>query len=149
TFEDWQVAGRNVTFTVKTLTLDGEPQAAKGTLKVYKLKSPETVQRPNLFGPKTPVTRRGRGGVPLPPAPAKPAPADPHTCDMGGPPAKGSPRGRASRVSGPIRPARRFRSNRRSMKAGAAGSRCASPTCARTGPTSSRGSWTCPGATRT
>lgn len=47
---EWQTAGEPVKFTVSTTTLDGEPQQAKGTLKVYALKQPEQVVRPELDG---------------------------------------------------------------------------------------------------
>jgi uncharacterized protein YfaS (alpha-2-macroglobulin family) len=63
---DWQTAGEPVKFTISTTTLDGEPQQAKGTLKVYALKQPDKVVRPDLDGgPRLPR--------PLP-AGAKPAP---------------------------------------------------------------------------
>ena len=45
----WQTAGKDVKVDVTTTTLDGEGQAAKGTLKVYRLKQPEKVQRPDML----------------------------------------------------------------------------------------------------
>lgn len=50
TLGEWQTAGEPVKFTISTTTLDGEPQQAKGTLKVYALKQPEKVVRPDLDG---------------------------------------------------------------------------------------------------
>jgi len=50
-----------VELNVRTTTLDGEPQAAEGTVRIYPLKAPATVQRPYMGevsqyrpGPKTP-----------------------------------------------------------------------------------------------
>ncbi|MBX9628622.1 MAG: hypothetical protein K2X82_32795, partial [Gemmataceae bacterium] len=66
TLGEWQTAGEPVKLTVSTTTLDGEPQQAKGTLKVYALKQPDTVVRPEIDGgPRFPR--------PVP-AGAKPAP---------------------------------------------------------------------------
>ena len=45
---EWQTADQDVKFAISTTTLDGEPQAAKGTLKVYALKQPEKVARPEI-----------------------------------------------------------------------------------------------------
>jgi uncharacterized protein YfaS (alpha-2-macroglobulin family) len=47
---DWQTAGKEVVVTPKTTTLDGEPQQAEGTIKVYRLKQPEKVHRAPLQG---------------------------------------------------------------------------------------------------
>lgn len=80
---DWQVTDQEVKIAIKTTTLDGEGQAAKGTLKVHKLKSPEAVMRPNLLGRPNPMPRRGRGGKILPPKPPAPDPANPVTWDIG------------------------------------------------------------------
>jgi 5-hydroxyisourate hydrolase-like protein (transthyretin family) len=44
----WQTVGKPVELIIETETLDGEPQAAKGTVKVYHLDAPATVQRPEL-----------------------------------------------------------------------------------------------------
>src|SRR5262249_30778097 len=52
TADDWQVADKPVEMTVRTTTLDGEGQAAKGTLKIYALKQPEKVQRASPSGPR-------------------------------------------------------------------------------------------------
>ena len=48
--EDWQVDDNPVALTLKTTTLDGEPQTAEGSLKIYKLKEPVKVERPSLGG---------------------------------------------------------------------------------------------------
>ena len=42
---DWQTEDRQVQITVRTKTLDGEPQVAEGQVKVYALKAPDRVQR--------------------------------------------------------------------------------------------------------
>jgi len=49
---EWQTLEKPVEVTVTTQTLDGEPQAAEGVLKVYRLKEPAQVQRPQLDGPR-------------------------------------------------------------------------------------------------
>lgn len=46
--DDWQTVDKPVELTVSTTTLDGEPQKAGGSLKVYELKQPEKVVRQNL-----------------------------------------------------------------------------------------------------
>jgi uncharacterized protein YfaS (alpha-2-macroglobulin family) len=78
--DDWQVAGKEVKVAVTTQTLDGEGQAAKGTVKVYRLKSPQSVQRPNILGTTMPVPRRGKSAITPDP---KPDPADPRTWELG------------------------------------------------------------------
>ena len=45
---EWQTSDKPVVITVDSKTLDGEGQAAAGTLKVYALKQPANVQRPEL-----------------------------------------------------------------------------------------------------
>jgi len=44
----WQTPEKPVEWSVGTTSLDGEPQAAEGTLKVYALKQPEKIARPEL-----------------------------------------------------------------------------------------------------
>jgi hypothetical protein len=51
TANDWQEAAKPVEIKVSTTTLDGEPQVAKGAVKVYRLKSPAKVVRAQL-GPE-------------------------------------------------------------------------------------------------
>lgn len=80
TAEDWQTAGQAVKVNLKTTTLDGEGQAAKGVVKVYRLKSPQTVVRPDILGRPNPTPRRG-GRAPMPEP--KPDPADPRTWELG------------------------------------------------------------------
>jgi hypothetical protein len=46
--DDWQVEDKSVEISVETKTLDGEPQQAEGTLKIYALKAPAQVHRPPL-----------------------------------------------------------------------------------------------------
>ncbi len=45
---EWQTSDKPVEITLDSKTLDGEGQAAAGTLKVYALKQPASVQRPDL-----------------------------------------------------------------------------------------------------
>ena len=52
-------ATRTTTFAITTTTLDGEGQAAKGTLKIYALKQPEKVARPDIDGGYCPRFRAG------------------------------------------------------------------------------------------
>lgn len=47
--EEWQTEDKAVSLNVKTETLDGEPEPAKGTLRVYRLKEPAQVQRKSLM----------------------------------------------------------------------------------------------------
>ncbi|MHB0957911.1 MAG: alpha-2-macroglobulin family protein [Pirellulaceae bacterium] len=65
TAEDWQVTDKEVAITVTTQSLDGEPQAAKGQLKVYRLKQPEKVHRSPLF-PFQPLPLSAEGGAAVP-----------------------------------------------------------------------------------
>ncbi|MEI6972476.1 MAG: alpha-2-macroglobulin family protein, partial [bacterium] len=46
--DEWQTQDKPVEWTVGTTTLDGEPQAAEGTVKIYALKQPEKVVRQSL-----------------------------------------------------------------------------------------------------
>jgi uncharacterized protein YfaS (alpha-2-macroglobulin family) len=46
--EDWQTDDKPVELSIKTATLDGEAQTAEGTVKLYRLKEPASVQRPRL-----------------------------------------------------------------------------------------------------
>jgi hypothetical protein len=47
---DWQTDDKPIALTIRTTTLDGEPQVAEGSLKIYRLKEPAQVQRPALAG---------------------------------------------------------------------------------------------------
>jgi uncharacterized protein YfaS (alpha-2-macroglobulin family) len=91
---DWLTSGKPVEITLATTTLDGEPQRAEGGLKIYRLKQPEKVVRPDILGVR-PVYRRtlrGRMRIPSPPAPLpqargvdapKPDPTNPNTWELG------------------------------------------------------------------
>ncbi len=46
--DDWQTENQPVEVKIRTTTLDGEPQSAEGSLKVYHLQAPERVHRPPL-----------------------------------------------------------------------------------------------------
>jgi uncharacterized protein YfaS (alpha-2-macroglobulin family) len=46
--EDWQTEGKPVELKLETRTLDGEPQQAEGSVKIYALQPPEKVRRPPL-----------------------------------------------------------------------------------------------------
>ncbi|HWH70885.1 MAG TPA: MG2 domain-containing protein, partial [Candidatus Sulfotelmatobacter sp.] len=52
TAEEWQVEAQPVELTLGTRTLDGEPQVAEGSVKIYALQAPATVQRPPLSAPE-------------------------------------------------------------------------------------------------
>jgi len=81
---DWLTSGKPVEITLSTTTLDGEPQKAEGGLKIYRLKQPEKVQRPDILGSRPifrPVTR-GRGKT-VQPAVPKPDATNPNTWELG------------------------------------------------------------------
>lgn len=69
--DPWQTPGTDVKLAVATTTLDGEGQAAKGTLKVYRLRQPEKVVREQLEDEGWSPHWRGRRGPP--PDPSDPA----------------------------------------------------------------------------
>jgi uncharacterized protein YfaS (alpha-2-macroglobulin family) len=46
--DNWQTDGTPVELKLETKTLDGEPQVAEGSMKIYDLQAPETVHRPPL-----------------------------------------------------------------------------------------------------
>src|ERR1035437_7647423 len=48
--DDWQSDTTPVELKLETKTLDGEPQVAEGSVKIYDLQAPETVHRPPLSG---------------------------------------------------------------------------------------------------
>src|SRR5262249_17337454 len=74
--DEWQTAAQPVKVTVRTETLDGEGRPAKGTLKVYRLREPERVQRASLPGYQ-PVWRHDEGKEP------KPDPSNPNSWPLG------------------------------------------------------------------
>ncbi|MHC1728947.1 MAG: alpha-2-macroglobulin [Syntrophobacteraceae bacterium] len=51
---EWQTSDKPVEITIDSKTLDGEGQAATGTLKVYALRQPATVRRPDLDSGRKP-----------------------------------------------------------------------------------------------
>lgn len=70
----WVEGDKETAFRVNTTTLDGEGQAAKGTVKIHPLKQPNKVARPDIDGGYHPRFRPGAGAdeEPLPDA-SKPA----------------------------------------------------------------------------
>jgi uncharacterized protein YfaS (alpha-2-macroglobulin family) len=81
---EWLTAKDPVKVTVSTQTLDGEPQGAKGTVKIYRLKSPPGVERPDVLGrPDNRPLPRARG--PREPVSPEPSPdrSDPRMWDLG------------------------------------------------------------------
>lgn len=63
--DEWLTDDKEVEIKISTTTLDGEGQAAEGTLKIYRLRQPKVVERPTLSGhPAVPF--RARGGVAAP-----------------------------------------------------------------------------------
>lgn len=48
---DWLTDGQPIELKIGTTTLDGAPQAAEGSIKVYALKPPAKMERPRLFTP--------------------------------------------------------------------------------------------------
>ena len=48
--EDWQTADKPVKVSLRTTSLDGEGRIAEGSLKIHRLKAPDTVQRAKLGG---------------------------------------------------------------------------------------------------
>ncbi len=47
--DQWQTTAKQVELAVRTTTLDGEGQAAEGSVKIYSLKTPDKVARPSLL----------------------------------------------------------------------------------------------------
>ena len=60
--DDWQTGDKPVELKIETKTLDGEPQAAEGSVKIYELQPPEKVQRAPL-GQRYFYTRFGSPGM--------------------------------------------------------------------------------------
>jgi len=90
--DKWQAVGKRgepaaVAITLATHSLDGDPRAVGGTLKIFKLVQPAEVARGDAFesGPQ-PMPRRGGGRAKpaaLPPKPATNDPSDPETWAAG------------------------------------------------------------------
>jgi uncharacterized protein YfaS (alpha-2-macroglobulin family) len=49
--DDWQTHGQSVELKLETKTLDGEPQVAEGSVKIYELQAPERVHRRPMSQP--------------------------------------------------------------------------------------------------
>ncbi len=92
---DWLTTDKPLEITLSTTTLDGEPQRAEGALKIYRLKQPEKVVRPDILGQR-PVYRprvggAGKGTSTRLPSPSGrgaggegvPDPANPNTWELG------------------------------------------------------------------
>ncbi|MDA1015766.1 MAG: hypothetical protein O3A00_15095, partial [Planctomycetota bacterium] len=63
----WLTSDKPVELAIRTNTLNGQPEAAKGNVKIYRLKEPAKVQRAELGGGyRPPVWRRGRIVAPAP-----------------------------------------------------------------------------------
>ncbi len=62
TANDWQTDEEPVEITIHTTTLDGEGQAASGTLKIYQLKQPDKVHRKPLSGGYVYSQRKPKAG---------------------------------------------------------------------------------------
>jgi len=75
---DWQAAGQAVEIGVRTTTLDGGGQAAKGVVRICALKQPAKASRPSLLEREPqPFLRNRRGGSAAGGAKTEPPPADP------------------------------------------------------------------------
>jgi uncharacterized protein YfaS (alpha-2-macroglobulin family) len=87
--EEWLSADKPVDVHVRATTLDGEGQAAEGTVKIYRLKQPEKVARADLLGdggvqPRRPQGRsRLRGELALKPEAPAPDPSNPNSWELG------------------------------------------------------------------
>jgi uncharacterized protein YfaS (alpha-2-macroglobulin family) len=67
--DSWLTEDAPVALKLSTRTLDGEPQVAEGSVKIYSLEAPENVERPPLAGNPYPYYRgRMRGGMQQQPA---------------------------------------------------------------------------------
>ena len=92
---EWLTTGKPFEITLTTTTLDDVPQRAEGSLKIYRLKQPEKVARPDILGQRpikrtvTKTTARGGRRVPAPAGmgggPMIPAPdlTNPNTWELG------------------------------------------------------------------
>ncbi len=70
----WLVSEKETALAVNTATLDGEGQAAKGTIKIHALAQPDKVARPDIDGGYYPRFRAGAAANEDPlPDPSKPA----------------------------------------------------------------------------
>ncbi len=70
---EWLSDEKPIEFSIRTTTLDGEGQQAEGTVKIYRLKQPDKVQRPDISGRYRPMpVHRGKTIVEPEPDPANP-----------------------------------------------------------------------------
>src|SRR5262249_16631594 len=72
TSDPWLTVDQPVKFDINTTTLDGEGQAAKGTFKVFALKQPDKVARPELENQRYFFPRPGKEDEEPKPDPSKP-----------------------------------------------------------------------------
>ena len=83
TADEWLTVDKDVEVKISTQTLDGEGQAAEGTLKIYRLKQPDQVVRAPLAEQRP----RGRRGPrrPVPKVDAQPEPdlSNPNSWELG------------------------------------------------------------------
>jgi hypothetical protein len=77
TTADWNVAGTPVKLALSTTSLNGNGASASGKIKVFSLKQPASVIRPDLLGTARPAVRRGRAAKAVGNPPASPVPIDP------------------------------------------------------------------------
>ena len=70
TAKEWLASDSDTKFSIHTTTLDGTGQSAKGSLKVYRLKEPASVLRPDILGQRITPMPRGRGRPQIRPAKA-------------------------------------------------------------------------------
>ncbi|MGA2555027.1 MAG: alpha-2-macroglobulin family protein [Verrucomicrobiota bacterium] len=61
--DDWQTADKAVELRIETKTLDGEPQTAEGSVKIYELQPPEKAHRAPLGGQNYYPPGSGNGGA--------------------------------------------------------------------------------------
>jgi uncharacterized protein YfaS (alpha-2-macroglobulin family) len=80
--EDWQTTSSPVEIKINTTTLDGEPQLAEGSVKIYDLQAPERVQRQPIGGSR-PYVPRLPGGGPQRTSPEDKDPSDPNHWPLG------------------------------------------------------------------
>jgi hypothetical protein len=85
TANDWQTDDKPVEVTIATQSLDGEGQKAEGSLKIYQLRQPNAVQRPDILGVYRPIplVRRGKGATTAIVAEPKPDPSNINSWPLG------------------------------------------------------------------
>ncbi len=90
---EWLVEQKPFDLTLATETLNGEGRRAEGSLTIYQLKQPQTVQRPSLFSPppspplrvlvRSRTTVRGAAKTAKPQAAPKPDATNPNSWELG------------------------------------------------------------------